>query len=304
MKRFHVLTLIGLLLAGLTNTASAQLRVFACEPEWQALIQAVGGDHVDAWSATTAEDDAHHVQARPSLIAKLRRADLLVCTGAELETAWLPLLLRRANNPAVQPGQPGYLMAAEQVERLEIPTRLDRSDGDVHAQGNPHIQLDPRRLMTVAQVLAQRLSAIDPAHAANYAANLAAFSTRWQTAVTGWTDRAAPLRGQGLVVQHTEWVYMLDWLGMYRVAALEPKPGLPPSAAHLASLTQRLDKDAAMAIVRAPDNDPRPAQWLSEHIGIPVLILPHTVEADAGPAGLFALFDELIGRLVALAARR
>lgn len=303
MSRYKTLLLAGLLLAGTTGTASAQLRVFACEPEWQALSQAIGGDRVDAWSATTAEDDPHHVQARPSLIAKLRRADLLICTGAELESAWLPLLLRRARNPVVQPGQPGHLMAAAQVSLLEVPARLDRSDGDVHAQGNPHIQLDPRRLLQVSRALAQHLSTIDPAHAAEYESRLKSFTSKWQKAMAEWTERGAHLRGRGIVVQHTEWVYLLDWLGMHRTAALEPKPGVPPSAAHLATLKSELKKDSALAIVRAPQNDARPAQWLSAQTGIPVLVLPNTVEEDSGPEGLYALFDTVISRLENLASQ-
>lgn len=280
------------------NGAHAEVQVFACEPEWQALTEAIGGDRVDTWSATTAADDPHHVQARPSLIARARRADLLVCTGAELETGWLPLLLRNARNPRIQPGQPGYLMAAEQVVRLEIPTRLDRSDGDIHAMGNPHIQLDPRRVLTVAQAIASRLSAIDPDDAKGYQRRLGQFEQQWRDAMRDWQARAAPLRGRQVVVQHTEWIYMLDWLGMHRAAALEPKPGIPPSAAHLAELKRTLVPSEIMAIVRAPASDPRPAEWLSGQTGIPVVVLPQTVEADAGPGALFSLFDTLVDRLL------
>lgn len=303
MQKILITLLVGLLTFA-PLAARAELSIFACEPEWQALTQEIGGDKVDSWSATNAAQDPHHIQARPSLISRLRKADLLVCSGAELEIGWLPVLLRRARNPRVQPGQPGYLMAAEQVLRLEVPGHLDRSEGDVHALGNPHIQLDPRRLLQVAQVLAERLARIDSANAGYYRARLADFQQRWQTALTDWSARAAGLRGRTVVVHHTEWVYLRDWLGIDRAAALEPKPGLPPTAGHLANLKAQLASAPVLAIIRSPNNDPRPARWLSQQTGTPVLVLPTTVDADNGAPDLFALFDTLVSRLTALEMRK
>src|SRR3990167_3202077 len=147
--------------------AAAEIKVFACEPEWAALVQELGGDKVSVFTATTARQDPHHIEARPSLIARLRRADLLVCTGAELEIGWLPVVLRQSGNSAVQPGRPGYFEAANHVQKLEIPARLDRAEGDVHASGNPHIQTDPRNIGAVAAALVRRLAEIEPA-GANY----------------------------------------------------------------------------------------------------------------------------------------
>lgn len=303
MKRTYLILIAGLLtLAPLVS--HAELSVFACEPEWAALSKEIGGDRVRSWSATSAAQDPHHIQARPSLIAKLRKADLLICSGAELETGWLPVLLRRARNPRVQPGQPGYLMAAEQVSRLEIPERLDRSEGDIHALGNPHIQLDPRRLLQVARVLAGRLMQIDGVNTTHYRARLADFEQRWQTAMADWSERATGLRGRGVVVHHSDWTYLLDWLGMRRIAALEPKPGLPPAAGHLAELKAQLAATPALAIIRSPNNDPRPAQWLAEQSGTPVLVLPATVDEANDAADLFALFDTLVKQLTAQASER
>ncbi len=162
----QLIAVIGFCL--LTQPALAELRVFACEPEWAALVTELAGDQANIYTATTAKQDAHHIQARPSLIAKLRRTDLLVCSGAELESGWLPVLLRQASNLKVQPRQPGYFEAAMQVERLDIPAQLDRSQGDVHAGGSPHVHLDPHRLATIAKALTQRLIQIDPEHTAHY----------------------------------------------------------------------------------------------------------------------------------------
>lgn len=297
MKPYLVLLLcLGLPLKGL-----AEVRIFACEPEWAALGQHIGGDLATVTQATQALQDPHHIQARPSLIARMRRADLVLCTGAGLETGWLPLLLRRANNPQVQPGQPGYLEAASVVPLREKPQRLDRAQGDIHAAGNPHIQTDPRNILRVAEALADRLALIDPAHAGTYQQHLADFTTRWQQAMADWQRQAAPLQGMPVVVQHNSWVYLAHWLGLEQVATIESKPGVPPSGADLARLQQILQQRPARAIIRAAYQDPRAADWLAEHTGLPVVVLPFTVGGDEQAGDLFALFDDTLQRLLAVA---
>jgi zinc/manganese transport system substrate-binding protein len=187
-------TLVALLAASvllLALPSHAALRVLACEPEWGALAQELGGNLVDVSVATSALQDPHQVQARPSLIARARNADLLVCTGAELEIGWLPVLQQQSANARVQAGQPGYFAAADFVSKLDVPGRLDRSQGDVHAAGNPHIQTDPRNIALVAAALAARLQQIDPAHAGEYARRHADFAQRWQQAIARWTALAA-----------------------------------------------------------------------------------------------------------------
>ncbi|MFT3857375.1 MAG: zinc ABC transporter substrate-binding protein [Aquabacterium sp.] len=287
----------GLLLSLPTLHAHA-LKVFACEPEWASLTRELAGDQATVYTATTAMQDPHQIQARPSLIAAMRQADLLVCTGAELETGWLPLLLRQAGNPAVQAGQPGHLMAADHVARLEVPTRLDRADGDVHAAGNPHIQTDPRNIALVAQALGQRLAQIDPAHAQAYTTRLADFQSRWQQAMQRWTQQAAPLKGQPIVVQHRGFPYLENWLGLRQVAALEPKPGVEPSSAYLSQVVQQLQKQPARMVLRAAYSDGRSATWLSERTGLAVVTLPYTVGGSDRAKDLFGLFDDTIDRLL------
>ncbi len=168
MKSIEFLSVM--LLAALATPAHAALEVLACEPEWSALATELGGDLIHAESATTPQQDPHYIQARPSLIAKVRRANLVICTGADLEVGWLPLLLRQAGNAAVQPGQPGYLNASDSVEMLDKPASVDRALGDVHPYGNPHVQTDPRNIGKVAAALAERLVALDGANAATYQA--------------------------------------------------------------------------------------------------------------------------------------
>ena len=190
--------------------APAAVNVFACEPEWAALTKEIGGDKVSVYQATTAQQDPHRVEARPSLIARTRVADLLVCTGAELEIGWLPLLVRTSGNSKLQLGQPGYFLAADFVPKLEVPTRLDRAEGDVHPLGNPHIQLDPRNIARVAPALAERLSKIDRSNAAYYQDRLKDFDARWQKAIAEWEVRAAPLKGMKLVPYHKDQIYLIQ----------------------------------------------------------------------------------------------
>lgn len=290
--------LMLVLLASLPALAHAALNVFACEPEWGALAREIGGDAVKVYTATTAMQDPHRIEARPSLIAQMRRADLAVCTGAELEVGWLPLLQRESGNAGVQPGRPGYFEATRYVTMLEKPSLVDRSQGDVHAAGNPHIQTDPRNIARVGAALAQRLAEIDPANAAVYQARWKDFSARWEAAIARWQQQAAPLKGMPVVVQHKSFTYLLNWLGLREVATLEPKPGVEPSVGHLAEVAARLQTTPAKMVLRASYQSPRASEWLAERANIPVVTLPFTVGGAPGADDLFGLFDVTLAELL------
>lgn len=281
--------------------AQAALNIFACEPEWAALARELGGDDVKVYSATNAFQDPHRIEARPSLIAQMRRANLVICSGAELEAGWLPLLLRDAGNAAVQPGRPGYFEATQFVTMLEKPTRLDRSGGDVHAAGNPHIHTDPHNIARVGKALSTRLAEIDPARAAAYRARSEAFDARWQEAITRWETRAGPLRNLPVAVQHKSFSYLLAWLGMREVLTLEPKPGIEPSVGHLARVAETLQTKPAKMVLRAAYHSPRPADWLSQRSGIPAVVLPYTVGGSKQAGDLFGLFDDTLDQLLKVA---
>jgi zinc/manganese transport system substrate-binding protein len=284
--------------------AQAALRIFACEPEWGALAQELGGSLVDVSVATNALQDPHQIQAKPSLIARARNADLVACTGAELEIGWLPVLLQQSGNAKVQAGLPGNFAAADFVRKLDVPTQLDRSQGDVHAAGNPHIQTDPRNIAQVALALGARLQQVDPAHAADYAKRLADFTQRWQQAMNRWNALAAPLRGLSVASQHKGFPYLYDWLGLKEVAVLEPKPGIEPSASHLQSVLSTLKATPARMVLYAAYQDSRPSEWLSRNAAIPAVKIPFTVGGSDGANDLFGLFDDTLARLLAAGAAR
>ena len=282
----------------------AALRVFACEPEWGALAQELGGGLVEVSVATNALQDPHQIQAKPSLIARARNADLVLCTGAELEIGWLPVLLQQSGNAKVQAGSPSNFAAADFVRKLDVPTQLDRSQGDVHAAGNPHIQTDPRNIAQVALALGARLQQVDPAHAADYAKRLADFTQRWQQAMNRWNALAAPLRGLSVASQHKGFPYLYDWLGLKEVAVLEPKPGIEPSASHLQSVLSTLKATPARMVLYAAYQDSRPSEWLSRNAAIPAVKIPFTVGGSDGANDLFGLFDDTLARLLAAGAAR
>ncbi len=277
---------------------AAALDVFACEPEWGALAQELGGERVSIYVATNALQDPHRVQAKPSLLARARRAELVVCTGSELEIGWLPLVLRQSGNGGIQPGKPGYFEAADHVPRLDIPTTLDRAAGDIHPGGNPHIQTDPRNISRVAAVLAQRLAELDPAGAAYYQSRYRDFAGRWDAALQRWGREAAPLRGVSVVAHHKSWTYLYAWLGLREIAELEPKPGVEPTASHLEGILTQLKRQPARAIIRSAYEDERASQWLAERTGIPAVMLPFTVGGTDRAKDLIGLYDDTVQRLL------
>ena len=294
----HLIAMSLILLGLAAPAARAALNVLSCEPEWAALTQELAGDLAEVSSATTAQQDPHHIEARPSLLARARRADLLICTGAELETGWLPLLQREAGNARIQPGQPGYFEAARFARIIERPTALDRAQGDVHASGNPHLHLDPRNIARVADALAKRLADLDPANGARYAQRNTDFQGRWTAAMTRWETQAAGLKGASVVTHHRNLSYLADWLGLTVIGELEPKPGMEPTASHLAELLETLKATPARMVLRAAYESPKASEWLASRANIPAVELPYTVGGSPGAKDLFGLFDDTLNRLL------
>jgi len=284
-------------LLALAAPALAALNVFATVPEWGALAEELGGDKVKVYVATNALQDPHHIEAKPSLIAGARNADLVVATGAELEIGWLPLVTQRAGNPKIQPGKPGYFEAAAFVSMMEKPTRLDRADGDVHPGGNPHIQTDPRNILRIAGPLTARLAELDPANAAYFQERGKAFAERFGTAIGNWEKQAASLRGVPIVVQHKAFTYLIAWLGMIEVAALEPKPGVEPTTAWLSEVLTLLQRQPAKMVIRAAYQSDRASLWIAERAKINAVVLPFTVGGTAEARDLYGLYDDTIARL-------
>jgi zinc/manganese transport system substrate-binding protein len=228
----------------------------------------------------------------------MRSADLVICSGSELEVGWLPLLFTQSGNGRIQPGTPGFIEASQIVARLEVPKVLDRSLGDIHPSGNPHVHLDPRNIARIGEVIAARLAQIDRANAELYRKRADDFARRWQEAMKRWELQAAALKGVPLVVYHEDMSYFINWAGMREVGSLEPKPGIPPTPSHLAELLERMKREPAKVIVYAAYNNPKAAQFLSERSGIANVMLPFTVGGTEKAKDLFGLFDDTLERLL------
>lgn len=296
-KLIYLIAVMGLFYAA-PSSAQAKLNVFACAPEWGALATELGGDLVEVYTATKAHQDVHHIRAKPSLLAAMRKADLVFCSGASLESGWLPVLLQKAGKPSVQQHDIGWFMASDMVRKLEVMEHADRSMGHVHPEGNPHVHLNPHNILDISDYLAERLFMIDQENGSQYQSNHAAFKARWKTSLQKWETQALQLKGRNVVVYHKSWAYLTDWLGVNIVGSLEPKPGLPPTTNHLEMLLKSLKDEDVAAILVAPYENDRAAKWLSERIDVEVLYLPYTVGGSEKANSLEALFDETVSMMM------
>ncbi len=297
---YFVRSVLALLILGAALPASAAIKVLATTADWGALTTELGGEQVNVYIATSALQDVHRVDAKPSLVARTRTADLVVASGAELEIGWLPVLIRESGNNRIQPGGPGYFEATSVLTLVEKPERFDRSLGDIHPQGNPHVQLDPHNIALVAKALTERLTKLDGAHAQYYAERAKDFDARWQAAIQRWESKGAALKGVPVVVMHRDQAYLCRWLGLQEVAAIEPKPGMPPTAGYLGLLVTKLKAAPPRLIMANAYNDPKAAKWLSERVNAPVVVLPFSVGGTPEAKDLFGLFDDTLDRLLAV----
>jgi zinc/manganese transport system substrate-binding protein len=291
---------LALLILAAALPANAAVKVLATTSDWGALTQEIGGDQVNIYVATSAMQDVHRVDAKPSLVARARSADLVVASGAELEIGWLPVLLQESGNSRIQPGSPGYFEATSVLQLVDKPEHFDRALGDIHPQGNPHVQLDPHNIARVAKALSERLAQVDGAHADYYQQREKDFETRWTAAMQRWESKAASLKGAPIVVMHSDQSYLCRWLGLQQLAAIEPKPGMPPTAGYLGQLVTKLKASPPKAILVNAYNDPKAAQWLSQRVNAPVIVLPFSVGGSSEAKDLFGLFDDTLDKLLAV----
>ncbi len=274
------------------SLATSKLNIFACEPEWSSLAKEIGGDKIKTFSATHSKQDPHHIRARPSLISKIRRADLLICSGAGLEVGWLPILLQKASDK-VQTNGIGHIIASNFVDLIEIPDHVDRSMGDIHPEGNPHIHLNPHNILLVAQEIHKRLLIIDPDNTSYYNNKFEMFNTKWQEAIIRWENNAAELKGKPILVHHKSFSYLVEWLEINQIGSLEPRPGMPPTTSHLNGLLKTIESNPVDLIIRTPYDPRKASDWLTEKTNIPNVILPYTTDEE-DVDNLFKLFDRTI----------
>ncbi len=284
-------------IASIGSSASGQIRVVATTPDLASVAREIGGDRVSVVALAKPTEDPHYVDAKPSHIVTLNRADALIEGGAELELGWLPPLLENSRNARISAGAPGRIVASEGVKMLEIPTSFDRSKGDVHSMGNPHFMIDPVTVKIIARNIADHFTQIDPRSAATYRENLARFNTKLDAKFAGWQQRLATYRGAKIVTYHKDFVYLAQRFGLSIVDELEPKPGIAPSPAHLAQVIGKMKATNANVILVQPFQNRRTAETVARQTGAAVLDVPQQPGAAANTTTYFDMMDNIVNTL-------
>jgi len=297
--RFLKAAAFGLIVfAASTSPASAQLRVVATTPDLASVAREIGGDKVNVVALAKPTEDPHYVDAKPSHIVTLNRADALIEGGAELELGWLPPLLENSRNSKISAGAPGRIVASDGVKMLEIPTSFDRSKGDVHSLGNPHFMIDPVTVKIIARNIANHFAQIDPKNAATYNGNLTRFNTKLDAKYADWQRQLAPYRGARIVTYHKDFVYLAERFGLTIVDELEPKPGIAPSPAHLAQVIGKMKSANAKVILVQPFQNRKTAETVARQTGAVVLDVPQQPGAVPNTTTYFDMMDNLVKTLV------
>ena len=284
--------------AASTSPASAQLRVVATTPDLASVAREIGGEKVNVVALAKPTEDPHYVDAKPSHIVTLNRADALIEGGAELELGWLPPLLENSRNSKISAGAPGRIVASDGVKMLEIPTSFDRSKGDVHSLGNPHFMIDPVTVRIIARNIATHFAQIDPKSAATYNGNLARFNTKLDAKYADWQRQLAPYRGARIVTYHKDFVYLAQRFGLTIVDELEPKPGIAPSPAHLAQVIGKMKSTNAKVILVQPFQNRKTAETVARQTGAVVLDIAQQPGAVPNTTTYFDMMDNLVKTLV------
>jgi zinc/manganese transport system substrate-binding protein len=291
-------TLALIAIAATRSSASAQqLRIVATTPDLASVAREIGGDRVSVVALAKPTEDPHYVDAKPSHIVTLNRADALIEGGAELELGWLPPLLENSRNGKISAGAPGRIVASEGVRLLEIPSSFDRSRGDVHSLGNPHFMIDPVNVKIIARTIADHFAQIDPKSAATYRGNLGRFNTKLDSKFADWQKQLAPYRGARIVTYHKDFVYLAERFGLNIVDELEPKPGIAPSPAHLAQVIGEMKAKNARVILVQPFQNRKTAETVARQTGAVVLDVPQQPGAVDNTTTYFDMMDHLVATL-------
>ena len=295
-------SLVFLLAAGLApaGRAEAQLRVVTSTPDLADIAKQVGGARVTVRSIGQGYQDPHFIEAKPSFVLDMAKADVWAFVGLDLEIGWMPLLIDGARNPKIRPGGSGYVDVSKAIPVIDVPTGpVDRSQGDVHALGNPHYWLDPANARRIAWLFRDKFTQLDPNQAAAYTTNAKGFETRLGAAEQAWAGDLAKIKGKPVVAWHTSWRYFALYTGMTIVGFMEPKPGVPPSPSHLAGLVQTIKRTGAKVIVMEPFYDRKTADFVASKSGAKVLQLPPSVGGKRGVDDYIALMTHNIAQLAA-----
>ena len=292
-------TVAAVAFASTASIATAQIRVVATTPDFAAIAREIGGSNVAVTALAKPTEDPHFVDAKPSHIVTLNRADVLIDGGAELELGWLPPLLESSRNAKIGSGAAGRVVASSGIRMADVPTSFDRSKGDIHSLGNPHFLADPFNAKIVAKNIADHFSKVDPKNASAYSANLARFNNSIDINMVRWVRTLAPFKGAKVVTYHKDFVYFANRFGLSIIGELEPKPGIAPSPAHLASVIGALKSKGGKVILVQPYQNRRTAETVARQSGAKVLDMPQQPGARSGTNTYIGMIDNLVNTLAA-----
>jgi len=294
-KLIIIFIIVGLLF--FTSVVEAKLKVVATYNYIGDLVKKIGGDKVKVIALAKGYKDPHFVTPRPSFIAKMRQADLLIMNGGQLEIGWLPPIIRKANNPKVNPGSPGLLDLFEFIDAIDVPLEVSRAQGDVHPDGNPHFHLNPENILKVSEAIKNKLIEVDSANMENYQNNFEEFSAKWKQKIEEWKKAMKPFEGKNVVQYHKNCDYFLNWAGMKKIGTLEPVPGIPPTTKHILFMIDVIKHKGCEFIIHDVYHMKKPSRFVSNRTGVKMVILPHDVGAVNEATDIISLFDEIVRRL-------
>ncbi|MCP4131442.1 MAG: zinc ABC transporter solute-binding protein [bacterium] len=289
--------IIILFMIFISSTAFAKLKVSVSYPYIADIVERIGKNNVKVYCLAKGNWDPHFVVPRPSLIAKVRKSDLLIINGAQLEIGWIPPIIRGSRNSRVQPGAVGLLDLSAYVKLIDVPITVSRSQGDIHPAGNPHFYLNPENILLIASAVHKKLRELDPGNSLFYKQNLKAFNTLWRGKLIEWQTIMAPFKGTGVVQYHKNMDYFLSYYGLVRVTELEPLPGIPPTSGHIQKVIKRVKTEGVRFIIADVYHSQKPAKFVSKKTNAKMVVLPHDVNAVEEARDLVSLFDEIIRRL-------
>ncbi len=289
--------IIPVLLLCVQTAFSGQLQIVATYGYIGDIAQRIGKDRVDVVVLARGDYNPHVIIPKPSYIAKLRRADLLIINGGQLEIGWLPQIIKQANNGTVQPGERGFLDLSMHVQLIDVPTSVSRELGDVHPEGNPHFFLDPDNIPNIAEAITERLSELDPSNESFYEANNKELHALWQQKMKEWEDKLKPLKGEKVVEYHKIFDYFLRRFGFTIAGTIEPLPGIPPTTKHIADVEQLIKREGVKYILQDVYNPQDASSYLSKRLNVRLIIVPHDVGSVTEADNVFSVFDEIVRRL-------
>ena len=297
MKR--ILSILAILLVTITG-ANAAIRIVTTTTDMRSIAELIGGNKVSVSNIATGYQNPHFVDPKPSYIIALSNADIFVTVGLDLETGWSPQLLSSSRNTKIQKGSPGYVDASEGMGLLQVPSAVNRGEGDIHIYGNPHYWLDPLNGKVIARNIANGLERVDPANKAFYEANLAAFNVRVDGKLKEWEAKMAPYKGSKIIAYHNEWVYFEKRFSLQIVDFMEPKPGIPPSPSQLVKVINEVTANKIKVIISSPYFTTSSSDVVAKQTGVKELTLATSTGAFPSIKNYFDLFDYDIDQIVAV----